>query len=101
MEVKKISMDIPVDDYKWLKDNNINMTELFKNSIDGLRYQREKKVSPLMFLVSIMGIVFSVALIGIGLTPTPIHDFTRGFLCVLGGILAISTMTLYIRNKRQ
>jgi hypothetical protein len=101
MEVKKISMDIPVEDYDWLKSENINMTELFKGAIENLRYRREKKVAPLMFLVSIMGIVFSIALIGIGLLESPIHVFTRAFLCALGGFLAITTTTAYIRNKRQ
>jgi len=101
MEVKKISMDIPVEDYNWLKDENINMTELFKGAIERVRYNKTEKVSPLMFLASIMGIVFSIALIGIGLTPTPIHFFTRGFLCVLGGVMAVSTMTAYIRSKRK
>jgi len=101
MEVKKISMDIPVDYYNWIKDENINMTELFKEAIERVRYKRTQKVSPLMFLASIMGVVFSVALIGIGLTPSPIHIFTRGFLCALGGFLAITTTTAYIKNKRQ
>lgn len=101
MEVKKISMDIPVEDYNFLKDTNINMTELFKEAIEKTRYQTKQKTSPLLFLVSVMGIVFSIALIGIGLTPTPIHIFTRGFLCALGGLLAVITMTVYIRSKRQ
>ena len=101
MEVKKISMDIPVDDYTWLKDTGINMTELFKNAIERERYVIEKKISPLLFLVSVMGVVFSIALVGIGLTPTPIHIFTRAFLCILGGFLAVITMTVYLRNKRQ
>ena len=100
MEVKKISMDIPVDDYNFLKESNVNMTDLFKNAINDLKFNKKvQKHSPLMFLATIMGIVFSVALIGIGLTPTPIHYFTRAFLCFLGGILAVSTMTVYIRSK--
>ena len=101
MDVKKISMDIPVDYYNWLKDENINMTELFKEAIEELRYKKEQKISPLMFLASVMGIVFGVTLIGIGLTPTPIPVFTRAFLCVLGGILSVTTMTAYMRSKRQ
>lgn len=101
MEAKKISMDVPIDDYNWLKDENINMTDLFKEAVKKKRYHIKQKMNPLLFLAAVMGIVFSVALIGIGLTPTPIHIFTRSLLCALGGFLAIVTMLVYIRSKRD
>ena len=101
MSVKKISMDIPMDDYTFLKDSNINMTELFKVAIEKERIQSKKKVSSLMFLASMMGMVFSVVLIAIGLTPSPISNITRGILCITGGVMAVSTMILYVREKRE
>ena len=101
MEMKKISMDIPIEDYNFLKDSNINMTELFRLSIDRIRQHKKEKVSSLMFLASVMGIVFSITLIGIGLTTTPIDYFMRGLLCILGGVLAVASMLAYNRERRK
>lgn len=96
---KQISIVIPQEMYNWLDEHrSINRSELFREAVDSLMTKDKQKVDPLLFLASIMGIVFSIALIGIGITPTPIHVFTRGLLALLGGILALSTSYLYLRE---
>ncbi|MGV9141618.1 MAG: ribbon-helix-helix domain-containing protein [Promethearchaeota archaeon] len=96
---KQISIVIPKEMYEWLDEHrNINRSELFRQSVQSLMTNEKQKVDPLLFLASIMGIVFSIALIGIAITPTPIHVITRGLLALLGGILAVATSYLYFRE---
>lgn len=100
-EQKIISINIPVSMYDWLeKHKNINRSQLFRRAVEGKmnNLSVQQKVSPLMYLISIMGIVFSIALIGIAVTPTPIHNYARGLMALLGGILAISTSILYYKE---
>lgn len=99
---KQISIVIPQEMYKWLDEHrNINRSELFRKSVQSLMTNEKQKVDPLLFLASIMGIVFSIALIGIAITPTPIHVITRGLLALLGGVLALATSYLYFREVNR
>lgn len=99
---KQISIVIPKEMYKWLDEHrNINRSELFRQSVQSLRADEKQKVDPLLFLASIMGIVFSIALIGIAITPTPIHTITRGLLALLGGVLALATSYLYFKEVNR
>jgi len=86
--------------YQWLVDNpSINRSELFRKAVVQEQQQLSTKVSPLMFLISIMGIVFSVVLICIGMTPSPLHYYFRAILALLGGVLAVATSLLYYKAK--
>jgi len=92
--------------YDWLEkeeNRNINRSDLFRKAVDKLRYKQDEEekqhVSPLMFLVSVMGIVFSISLIGIAVTPSPIHIFARGLLTLLGGFLALLTSVTYYKVR--
>lgn len=101
---KLISINIPMSMYDWLeKHRSINRSQLFRKAVEGImnNVSVQQQVSPLMYLISIMGIVFSIALIGIAITPTPIHDYARGLMALLGGVLAISTAILYYRERRE
>ena len=103
-DFQRISITIPEWMYQWLDEHKeINRSKLFREAV--LREQNviteSKKISPLMFLASVMGIVFSIALIGIGLTPTPIHIWTRGLLTLLGGFLAVMTALLYQKERKK
>jgi hypothetical protein len=99
-ESKNISITIPEHMYTWLEEHKeINRSALFRKAIEAT--MNKQKVSSLMFLVSIMGIAFSVALIGIGVTESPINIFVRGIMMLLGGFLAIATMFLYYRERKQ
>jgi len=101
-EQTRISINIPMGMYKWLEENKtINRSELFRKAVVREQQQASNKVSPLMFLISIMGIVFSVALISIGITPSPMHNYARASLCVLGGFLAFSTSLLYYKERKK
>lgn len=105
MEDKKIiTINIPVGMYDWLeRHKNINRSQLFRDAVEAKRHnvKQQKQISPLMYLISIMGIVFSVALIGIAITPTPIHTSARALLSLLGGILAIATSVLYYKEYKE
>lgn len=99
---KQISIVIPQEMYDWLDEHrNINRSELFRKAVQSLMTKEKQKIDPLLFLTSIMGIVFSIALIGIAITPTPIHTTTRGLLALLGGILALSTSYLYFKEVNR
>ena len=103
-DFQRISITIPEWMYQWLDEHKeINRSKLFREAV--LREQQvvteSKKMSPLMFLASVMGIVFSIALIGIGITPTPIHIWTRGLLALLGGFLAFMTGVLYFKESKK
>lgn len=102
-EQKLISINIPVGMYDWLeKHKTINRSKLFRKAVEREQGNvcEQHNVSPLMYLISIMGIVFSIALIGIAITPTPIHDYARALMALLGGILAVSTSILYWKERK-
>jgi len=94
-----ISISVPKDMKVWLETEgkHINRSELFRQAV--LQRQKPTRVSSIVFLVSIMGIVFSIALIGIGVTPSPIHYITRALLALLGGLLAVMTSIVYYKER--
>jgi hypothetical protein len=98
---KNISLTIPESMYSWLEEHKeINRSSLFREAVEAKITPTKKHVSSLMFLASIMGIIFSIALIGIGVTESPININVRGVLTVLGGVLAVATMALYYRETK-
>jgi hypothetical protein len=91
-----------MDMYKWLCNHKeINRSKLFRDAVRFKQKNIERKISPLVFLASIMGICFSVVLIGISLTPSPIGDPLRAILGLLGGILAVATMIVYVKERKS
>jgi len=87
--------------YKWLCNHKeINRSKLFRDAVRFKQKNIERKVNPLVFLASIMGICFSVVLIGISLTPSPVNEPLRAVLGLLGGVLAVSTMVVYIKERK-
>lgn len=98
----RISISIPKETYDWLENNkNINRSKLFRDAIERIKNPVTKNISPLMFLASIMGIVFSIALIGIATLDTPIVESVRAMLALLGGVLAIATAFCYYREHKR
>ena len=98
---KNISLTIPESMYSWLEEHKeINRSSLFREAVE-IKMNPKKHVSSLMFLASIMGIIFSIALIGIGVTESPIDVNIRSLLTLLGGILAVSTMVLYYKERKS
>lgn len=103
-DTRLISISIPAEMYNWLEENKkINRSQLFREAVLRVKgdVQEQQNVPSLMFLVSIMGIVFSIALIGIAITPTPVHVITRAILALLGGFLAFTTSLLYYRERKK
>jgi len=99
---KIISINIPIEMKRWLDEHqHINRSELFRKAVVREQQISDNKVSPLMFLISIMGIVFSVVLISIGMTPSPLHQFMRAAMTLLGGFLAISTSLVYYKERKK
>lgn len=102
MESKKISMDIPIEMYSWLeKHKNINRSEIFRRAVDDIINNVEKKVPPVLFLLTIWANVGSIALLGVVLIPSPIPNLVRGILGVMAGVISISAITVYLRTKRE
>ena len=102
MESKKISMDIPIEMYSWLeKHKNINRSEIFRRAVDDIINNVEKKVSPVLFLLTIWANVGAVALLGVSIVPSPVPNLIRGILAVMAGIISISAITVYVRTKRE
>jgi len=99
VEQKKISMDIPIDMYDWLKTNDINMSDLFRKAVVNLMYETHNRIPPIFLLASVMSMMFSVVLIAIGVTPTPIHLYTRSILILVGSIMAVITSIFFYREK--
>lgn len=102
-ENRTISISIPQWMYDWLEKDGkkINRSKLFREAVEAKMQPQQEKVSSLMFLISIMGIVFSIALIGIAVTPSPIHIFARAIMALLGGLLAILTAYTYYKEKSE
>jgi hypothetical protein len=99
---KIISISIPQSMDEWLdQHSDINRSDLFRQAVFGRMYPRKNRMSPLVFFISIMGIAFSVALIGISLTPIPLYQVIRTVLPVLGGILAVATGVLIYKEGRK
>jgi len=102
MEVKKISMDIPIEMYNWLeKHKNINRSKVFRNAVENIINNVERKVSPTLLLLTIWANVGAIALLGVSIIPSPIPTMIRGILCVFAGIISISAITVYIKTKKE
>lgn len=102
-EPKTISISIPMWMYDWLESEgkNINRSQLFRETIEYKMKPHTKQISSVMYLVSIFGICFSVALIGIGVTPSGMDVYVRAMMGILGGVMALSTMLLYYKERKS
>lgn len=103
---KIISISIPQSIYDWLesdegKEKVPNKSGLFQDAVLQKKNNTKGKVSPLVFFISIMGLVFSIVLIGIGITPSPMYQTVRMILPILGGFLAIGTALLYYKESKR
>ena len=102
MQTKKISMDIPMDMYEWLeKHKNINRTAVFKQEIKKLMYGVEKRVPPVLILLTIWANVGAVALLGVAIIESPIPRVIRGAMAIMAGILSLSAITVYVKTKKE
>ena len=98
---KQISIVIPNSMYEWLeKHKEINRSEIFRQAVKKIQSPSKNKVSPLMFLATIMGITFSICLIGISTTVYLMPEL-NAIIAILGGILAVSTAMLYYKERRR
>ena len=101
-ELTRISIGIPNEMYSWLEEHkDINRSELFRNAVNNIRHRKKQHVPPLMFLASVLGIVFSITLVSIALTPTSMDMYVRGFLALLGGVMAVATAFAYVREQKR
>jgi len=101
-ELVRISIAIPAEMYNWLEKNKgINRSKLFRESVDAIRNPGIRKMSPLMFLASVMGVVFSIVLIGIAVTPSPIWNPIRAVIALLGGVMALATAVCYTKEQKR
>jgi hypothetical protein len=101
-EQKIISVNIPKSMYDWLEQHSeINRSQLFRETIENKMKGKTQRVSSLMFLASVMGIVMSVVLVCIALVPSWIHIYIRGIMGILGGILAVTTTLLYYKEQKR
>jgi len=104
---KIISISIPQSIDEWLNSDEgkkivPNKSGLFQEAVLRKKNPRmEGKVSPLVFFISVMGIVFSIVLVGIGITPTPMYQTARALLPLLAGILAVSTVLTYWKESKR
>jgi hypothetical protein len=102
MESKKISMDIPVEMYDWLENHkNINRSEIFRQSVQDIIDKVEKKVSPVLYLLTIWANVGAIALLTVSIIDTPIPRLIRGVMAVFADIMSISAITVYVKVKRE
>jgi len=101
-EDKVITINIPMSMYKWLQNHKeINRSKLFREAVSFKMKNMEHKMNPLMFLMSVMGIVFSISLVGIAVTPSPIHVYARALMALLGGFLALTTSVVYVKERNR
>jgi len=101
-ETEQLNLVIPKDMKSWLDEHKeINRSELFRKAVKEQMHPRRERVPPLVFFVSVMGIVFSICLIGISLTPVPMYISIRAALPILAGAMAISTAILYYKERKR
>lgn len=86
--------------YEWLEEHKeINRSDIFRRAIKNIQ-SPPKNVSSLMFLATLMGIIFSIVLIGIATTPY-IDGYLRAIIALLGGFLAVATTSLYYKERKK
>lgn len=103
-ETEQINIVIPKSMKVWLDENKQivpNKSKLFRDAVYNKMDSKKGKVSSLIFFIAIMGVVFSIVLIGIGITPSPIHVTIKAILPILGGILVLSTSLMYFIEKKR
>ena len=87
--------------YEWLEHHKeINRSEIFRQAVKKIQSPQAKKVSPLMFLATIMGITFSICLIGIS-TTIYLRPELKPVIAILGGMLAVSSAMLYYKEVKR
>ena len=102
MESKKISMDIPLEMYEWLeKHKDINRSEIFRTAIQNMRYKEEKTVPPVLYLLTIWANVGAIALLSVAIVESPIPRLFRGIMAICAGIISLSAITVYVKEKKE
>ncbi len=88
----------------WLDEHKeINRSELFRKAVFHKKHVKTR-ISPLLFLVSVMGIIFSIALIVISVDPLTLSflsPYIRLVMALLGGILAVITSLVYYKEWKK
>ena len=101
---EQINIVIPKSMKQWLDDNKKivpNKSELFRDAVRAKMDAKKGKVPSLVFFTAVMGVVFSIVLIGIGLSPSPMHITIKSVLPVIGGLLVVSTSLMYYIEKKR
>jgi len=87
----------------WLDEHpEINKSELFRNAVIRKKQRMEEQVSPILFLACCMGVIFGVAITGIGLGAEQfINTYIRIIVIALGSVLAFVSFVIYTMEKQK
>jgi len=98
----QINVVIPPKMKEWLDQHKeINRSELFRQAVKRKMYVVEQKVNPIFFLATVMGVMFGVVLILVGLSRVPLHIYAKMILMLMGGILSFLSALLYYKEQRN
>jgi len=103
-ELIGINLSIPNKMKEWLDEHpEINKSDLFRKAVIRKKRKLEEQVSPLFALACYMGVLFGVAIggIGIGISSTFMNVYIRGCIVILGATLALVCFVAYTVEKRK
>ena len=102
VEYKPITVSITSEQIAWLEAHpEINRSQLVREALEIKMKAKAGKVSPLMFLASVMCVCFSVVLIAMAYTPSFIDINIRAILALLGSIMIIVTTITYYKERKK
>ena len=98
----QLNIVIPVEMKQWLDTHKeINRSDLFRQAVNQKMMLKKQKVSPLFFFATVMGVMFGVVLILIGISPTPLNIYLKAILSLAGGFMASLSGLLYLKELKN
>jgi len=97
----QLNINIPDSMKEWLNEHpKINRSELFRQAVKREQNFLKGKVSPMVFVATVAGILMSVSLIMISFVPV-MDSNIRAVIALIGGILAVLVMITYYMERKD
>jgi len=98
----KVLLSVPVEMFEWLEkpeNKRINRSALFQNAVEDLMHPKSKRMSPMSFLVILMGMAFGVGCI-IGAASLNFEYMFTASLYMLGFVVLLASIVTIIKETR-
>jgi len=98
-----IAISVPKDMFEWLEKpenkKNINRSRLFQDAVNKLKTPQKHKMTPITYLIIILGMTFGVA--SLVASGSGIFDFLLSLnFFMLGGVILLASLVTLMKEKK-